>query len=110
MGKVTATDATLPTCYKIHNLALVQTCCTKILCGRLHVITQNPEKYLGVILDPGMVQKIYVILMDVLGFFFFFNKEIAQQIFRETYTNTEQYKKAQGSFFSFRSFVRSWTP
>ena len=115
MGKVTATDATLPTCYKIHNLALVQTCCTKILCGRLHVITQNAEKYLGVILDPGMVQKIYVILMDVLSFFFLYiyiyiYKEIAQQIFRETYTNTEQYKTAEGSFFSFRSFVRSWTP
>ena len=50
-----------------------------------------------------MVQKIYVILMDVLSFF---NKEITQQIFRETYTNTEQYKTAEGSFFSFRS----WTP
>jgi hypothetical protein len=50
-------------------------------------------------------------IRDIDGCFeFFFNKEIAQQIFRETYTNTEQYKRAQGSFFSFRSFVRSWTP
>jgi hypothetical protein len=28
---------------------------------------------------------------------------------RESYGNAEQYKKAWGSIFSFRSFVRSWT-
>ena len=40
---------------------------------------------------------------------FFSYKEITQQIVRETYRNADQYKKAQGIFFSFRSFVRSWT-
>ena len=39
----------------------------------------------------------------------FFDKEITQQIVRETYRNTEQYKKVRGSLFSFRSFVKSWT-
>ena len=38
----------------------------------------------------------------------FFYKEITQQIVRETYRNADQYK-AQGIFFSFRSFVRSRT-
>ena len=40
----------------------------------------------------------------------FFDKEIIQQIVRETNRYTEQYKNAQGTLFSFRSFVRSWTP
>jgi len=43
-------------------------------------------------------------------FEFFFDKEIIQQIVRETNTYTEQYKNAQGNIFSFRSLVRSWTP
>jgi hypothetical protein len=30
---------------------------TKISCGRLWIITQDTEKYLVVILDPEMVQK-----------------------------------------------------
>jgi len=58
LGKITAPDSKLPTCYRIHNSALVEVCCTKILCERLHIITHNTEKYLGVILDPEMVQKI----------------------------------------------------
>ena len=39
----------------------------------------------------------------------FFDKEITQQIVRETYRNAEQYKKVRGSLFSFRSFVKSRT-
>ena len=49
-------------------------------------------------------------ISDIDGCFeLFFDKEITQQIVRETYRNAEQYKKAQGSLFSFKSFVRSWT-
>jgi hypothetical protein len=49
-------------------------------------------------------------ISDIGGCFeLFFDKEITQQIVRETYMNAEQYQKAQGSIFSFRSFVRSWT-
>ena len=40
----------------------------------------------------------------------FFDKEIIQQIVRETNRYTEQYKNTQGNLFSFRSLVRSWTP
>jgi len=39
----------------------------------------------------------------------FFDKEIIQQIVRESNRYTEQYKNAQGNLFSFRSLVRSWT-
>ena len=39
----------------------------------------------------------------------FVDRETTQQIVRETYGNAEQYKKARGSIFSFRSSVRSWT-
>ena len=49
-----------------------------------------------------------MILTDVLSYFLI--KKMTQQIVRETYRNVKQYKKARGSFFSFRSFVRSWTP
>jgi len=40
----------------------------------------------------------------------FFDKEIIQQIVRETNRYAEQYKNIQGNLFSFRSLVRSWTP
>ena len=39
-----------------------------------------------------------------------FDKEIIQQIVRETNRYAEQYKNARGNLFSFRSLVRSWTP
>ena len=41
---------------------------------------------------------------------FFFDKEIIQQIVRETNRYAEQYKNSRGNLFSFRSLVRSWTP
>jgi len=40
----------------------------------------------------------------------FFDKEIIQQIVRETNRYAEQYQNARGNLFSFRSLVRSWTP
>jgi len=40
----------------------------------------------------------------------FFDKEIIQQIVRETNRYTEQYKKAWGNLFSFTPLLRSWTP
>jgi len=40
----------------------------------------------------------------------FFDKEITQQIVRETNRYAEQYKNTRGNLFSFRSLVRSWTP
>jgi len=40
----------------------------------------------------------------------FFDKEIIQQIVRETSRYAEQCKNARGNLFSFRSLVRSWTP
>ena len=40
----------------------------------------------------------------------FFDKEIVQQIVRETNRYSQQYKNTGGSLFSFRSLVRSWTP
>jgi hypothetical protein len=40
----------------------------------------------------------------------FFDKQIIQQIVRETNRYAEQYKNARGNLFSFRSIVRSWTP
>jgi len=40
----------------------------------------------------------------------FFDKEIIQQIVRETNRYTEQYKNARGNLFAFRLLVRSWTP
>jgi len=43
-------------------------------------------------------------------FEFFFDKEIVQQIIRETDRYAEQYKNARGNLFSFTSLVRSWTP
>jgi hypothetical protein len=47
-------------------------------------------------------------ISDIDGCFeLFFDREITQQIVRETYRNAEQYKKARSSIFSFRSFVRS---
>ena len=50
-------------------------------------------------------------ISDIDGCFeLFFDKDITRQMVRETYKNAEQYKKARGSLFSFRSFVRSWTP
>jgi hypothetical protein len=49
-------------------------------------------------------------ISDIDGRFeLFLDKEITQQIVRETYRNAEQYNKARGSIFSFRSSVRSWT-
>jgi len=39
----------------------------------------------------------------------FFDKEIIQQIVRETNRKIEQYKNARGNLFSFRSLVRSRT-
>ena len=40
----------------------------------------------------------------------FFDKEITQQIVRETNRYAEQYKNTRGNLFSFRSLVMSWTP
>ena len=40
----------------------------------------------------------------------FFDKEIIQEIVRETNRYAEQYKNARGNLLSFRSLVRSWTP
>ena len=39
----------------------------------------------------------------------FFDKEIIQQIVRETNRYAEQYKNDRGKLFSFRLLVRSWT-
>jgi len=39
-----------------------------------------------------------------------FEKEIIQQIVRETNKYAEQYKNALGNLFSITSLVRSWTP
>ena len=46
---------------------------------------------------------------NVQCFELFFDKEIIQQIVRETNRYAE-YKNARGNLFSFRSLVRSWTP
>jgi hypothetical protein len=49
-------------------------------------------------------------ISDIDGCFqLFVDKEITQQIVRETYRNAEQYKKARSNIFLFRSFGRSWT-
>ena len=48
-----------------------------------------------------------VTLHNVLSFF---DKELIEQIVRETNRYAEQYKNSRGNLFSFRSFVRSWTP
>jgi len=40
----------------------------------------------------------------------FFDKELIQQIVTETNRYAEQYKNAQGNYFPFRSFVKSWKP
>jgi len=43
---------------------------------------------------------------DIVQWFeLFFDKEIIQQIVRETNRYAEQYKNAQGNLFSFRSLV-----
>jgi len=82
--------------------------CTEISGGKLWTITQDIEKCSVVILDPEMVQKMQVTWYNVLNCFF--DKEIIQQIVRVTNRYAEQYKNARGNLFSFRSFVRSWTP
>jgi len=46
----------------------------------------------------------------IQSFELFFDKEIIQQIVRETNRYTEQYKNARGNLFAFRLLVRSWTP
>jgi len=52
----------------------------------------------------------YQTSITVQCFELFFNKEIIQKIVRETNRYAEQYKNARGKLFSFKSFVRSWTP
>ena len=50
-------------------------------------------------------------ISDVVHCFeLFFDKEIIQQIVRETNGYAEQYKNVQGNLFPFRSLVRLWTP
>ena len=70
---------------------------------RWETMDNYTEKCSIMILDPEMVA-----LYNVLSCFF--DKEIIQQIVRETNRYAEQYKNAQGNIFSFRSLVRSWTP
>jgi len=81
--------------------------CTKISGGRLWTIIQDTEKF-GC--DFGPRNGAENVSDIVQCFELFFDKEIIQQIVRETNRYTEQYKNAQGNLFSFRSLVRSWNP
>jgi len=49
-------------------------------------------------------------ICDIVQCFEFFDKEIIEQIVRETNRYAEQYKNARGNLFSFTSLLRSWTP
>jgi len=70
---------------------------------RWETMDNYTEKCSIMILDPEMVA-----LYNVLSCFF--DKEIIQQIVRETNKYAEQYKNIGGNLYSFRSLVRSWTP
>jgi hypothetical protein len=49
-----------------------------------------------------------VILLNVSSYFF--DKEVIQQIVRETGRYAEQHKNSRGNLFPFWLFVRLWTP
>ena len=99
MGKNIAPYSILPTFYSIHNSALAETWCTKTFCGGLWIITQTQKR---IMCDFGPRYGAENISGIVGCFELFFDKEITQQIFREPDKYAEQYKKSQGSLFSFQ--------